>query len=33
MDYRDITLCIIEACNLNCTYCYENHKSLKKNGF
>lgn len=33
MDYRDITLCIIEACNLNCTYCYENHKSSKKMDF
>lgn len=33
MDYRDITLCITEACNLNCTYCYENHKSSKKMSF
>lgn len=33
MDYRDITLCITEACNLNCTYCYENHKSKKKMSF
>lgn len=33
MDYRDITLCITESCNLNCTYCYEDHKSSKKMSF
>lgn len=30
MNFRDITLCITESCNLSCTYCYENHKSSKK---
>ncbi len=29
MENRDITLCLTEACNLNCSYCYENHKSKK----
>lgn len=24
---KDVTLTITEACNLNCVYCYENHKS------
>ncbi len=33
MEFRDITLCIIESCNLSCTYCYENHKSSKKMSF
>lgn len=33
MEFRDITLCIIESCNLKCTYCYENHKSSKKMSF
>lgn len=33
MNYRDITLCITETCNLNCIYCYENHKSPKKMSF
>lgn len=33
MNYRDITLCITESCNLNCTYCYENHKSSKQMSF
>ncbi len=27
MDIKDITLCLTESCNLNCSYCYENHKS------
>ena len=31
--YKDVTICIIEACNLNCTYCYENHKSHRKMTF
>ena len=26
---KQITLVITEQCNLNCTYCYENHKSQK----
>lgn len=26
---RNVTLTITESCNLNCTYCYENHKSKK----
>ena len=33
MNYREITLCITESCNLNCTYCYENHKSKKVMNF
>ena len=33
MENRDITLCLTEACNLNCTYCYENHKSKRKMTF
>ena len=24
---RYITITMTEACNLDCTYCYENHKS------
>ena len=27
---RYVTLTITESCNLNCTYCYENHKSKNK---
>lgn len=33
MNFRDITLCITETCNLNCSYCYENHKSKKTMSF
>ena len=27
---KSVTLTVTEACNLNCTYCYENHKSRNK---
>lgn len=27
---RSVTITLTEACNLNCTYCYENHKSKNK---
>ena len=30
---RYITLTITEGCNLNCSYCYENHKSKKMMSF
>lgn len=30
---KSVTLTITEACNLNCSYCYENHKSKKKMTF
>lgn len=29
-DKRSVTITLTEACNLNCTYCYENHKSKNK---
>ena len=29
-DKRSVTITLTEACNLNCTYCYENHKSKHK---
>ena len=29
-DKRSVTITLTEACNLNCTYCYENHKSHNK---
>lgn len=31
--HKDVTLTITEACNLNCIYCYENHKSKRKMNF
>ena len=30
MPTRYITLCVAEYCNLNCTYCYEHHKTSKR---
>ena len=27
---KSVTLTVTEACNLNCSYCYENHKSKKR---
>ena len=27
---RSVTITLTEACNLDCTYCYENHKSQKR---
>ena len=30
---KQITLVITEQCNLDCAYCYENHKSFKKMDF
>lgn len=30
---KDVTLTITEACNLNCTYCYEEHKSKREMTF
>ena len=27
---RYVTIALTEACNLDCTYCYENHKSSNK---
>ncbi|MCH5354029.1 MAG: radical SAM protein [Acutalibacter sp.] len=30
---KDVTLTITEACNLNCTYCYEEHKSKNEMSF
>lgn len=29
-DRRSVTITLTEACNLDCTYCYENHKSKNK---
>ena len=31
--YRQITLIIVESCNLNCTYCYEKHKENSSMSF
>lgn len=30
---KSVTLTVTEACNLDCTYCYENHKSNRKMSF
>lgn len=30
---KQVTLVLTEQCNLNCVYCYENHKSTKAMDF